>query len=115
MQIDGGRKFRYSIKFYNKVIMILDAQITNMILQTNGPNFSVQRIASERIEESKLFKLFDMLLQHCCISEAYTIYFLHFSRYDELELQLDSKYAIDCLTEYIYKWQDNDWFNCKGM
>ena len=50
---------------------------------------------------------------------AYYVYLLfnsrRFSRYDELECQLDSQYAIDCLTEFIYKWQDNDWFNSKGL
>lgn len=26
----------------------------------------------------------------------------------------DSRYAINCMTEWIYKWLDNGWINCSG-
>jgi ribonuclease HI len=43
-------------------------------------------------------------------------------RYDELDscprldvtVYSDSRYAVNCMTEWLYKWLDNGWRNAKG-
>ncbi|KAJ6024660.1 hypothetical protein N7540_005457 [Penicillium herquei] len=39
---------------------------------------------------------------------------LHSEPYLEVTIHTDSKYAISCMTSWIYKWVENGWINSRG-
>jgi ribonuclease HI len=34
--------------------------------------------------------------------------------YIDVTIYSDSRYAVDCMTKWIYKWTENDWTNARG-